>query len=152
MPKAEVMARDPPPAAEKAPPSERLKQAKEMLEQGLISQGEFDEIKTKAEQSELMVHEICRDIKSLDYAKRHLTLTITALKRLQMLVTAVEQLSVMTRERMYSEAAHLLQAVSQLLSHFSDYVGIKKVDALREEVAAIRMVADGSTDGDAPQA
>ena len=35
------------------------------------------DIKTKAEQSEAMVHEICRDIKSLDYAKRHLTLTIT---------------------------------------------------------------------------
>ena len=41
------------------------------------------DIKTKAEQSEEMVHEICHDIKSLDYAKRHLTLTITALKRLQ---------------------------------------------------------------------
>ena len=41
------------------------------------------DIKDKAEQSEQMVHEICRDIKSLDYAKRHLTLTITALKRLQ---------------------------------------------------------------------
>ena len=53
------------------------------------------EIKGKAEQSEQMVHEICRDIKSLDYAKRHLTTTITALKRLQMLVTAVEQLDVM---------------------------------------------------------
>ena len=50
------------------------------------------DIKAKAEASEQMVHEICRDIKSLDYAKRHLTLTITALKRLQMLVTAVEQL------------------------------------------------------------
>ena len=67
------------------------------------------DIKTKAEQSESMVHEICRDIKSLDYAKRHLTLTITALKRLQMLVTAVEQLAVMTAERMYAEAANLLQ-------------------------------------------
>lgn len=68
------------------------------------------DIKTKAEQSEQMVHEICRDIKSLDYAKRHLTQTITALKRLQMLVTAVEQLGVMARERMYSEASSLLQA------------------------------------------
>ena len=67
------------------------------------------EIKSKADASEQMVHEICRDIKSLDYAKRHLTQTITALKRLQMLVTAVEQLDVMARERMYSEAANLLQ-------------------------------------------
>jgi hypothetical protein len=32
-----------------------------------------------------MVQEITKDIKSLDYAKRHLTISITALKRLQML-------------------------------------------------------------------
>ena len=41
------------------------------------------DIKTKAEQSEAMVHEICRDIKSLDYAKRHLTLTITVRARVR---------------------------------------------------------------------
>ena len=33
--------------------------------------------------------EICRDIKKLDYAKSHLTATITALRRLSMLVSAV---------------------------------------------------------------
>lgn len=43
------------------------------------------EIKTKAEQSETMVQEICRDIKKLDCAKRHITTTITALHRLTML-------------------------------------------------------------------
>jgi hypothetical protein len=96
------------------------------------------DIKAKAERSQQMVHEICRDIKSLDYAKRHLTQTITALKRLQMLVTATEQLSVMARERMYSEAANLLHAVNQLLAHFEGYAGIKKVDALREQVGEIR--------------
>lgn len=43
------------------------------------------EIKAKAEQSEVMVQEICRDIKKLDYAKKHITTTITALHRLSML-------------------------------------------------------------------
>lgn len=43
------------------------------------------EIKTKAEQSETMVQEICRDIKKLDFAKKHITTTITALHRLTML-------------------------------------------------------------------
>lgn len=43
------------------------------------------EIKAKAEQSETMVQEICRDIKKLDYAKKHITTTITALHRLTML-------------------------------------------------------------------
>ncbi|EEY69612.1 uncharacterized protein PITG_18895 [Phytophthora infestans T30-4] len=43
------------------------------------------DIRGKAEQSEVMVQEICRDIKQLDYAKRHLQTTLTALKRLHML-------------------------------------------------------------------
>ena len=43
------------------------------------------EIKNKAEQSETMVQEICRDIKKLDFAKKHITTTITALHRLTML-------------------------------------------------------------------
>lgn len=46
------------------------------------------EIKEKATQSEQMVQEITHDIKSLDYAKRHLTTSITTLKRLQMLGNA----------------------------------------------------------------
>ncbi len=36
-----------------------------------------------------MVQEICRDIKKLDYAKQHLTQSITALRRFAMLCNAV---------------------------------------------------------------
>lgn len=68
-------------------------------------------IKTKAGQSEDLVQEICRDIKSLDVAKKNLTLTITALKRLVMLVTALEQLRQLAAGRQYKEASNLLQAV-----------------------------------------
>ena len=116
--------------------------ARKDLENGKQSVAELfvkvREIKGKAEQSEQMVHEICRDIKSLDYAKRHLTTTITALKRLQMLVTAVEQLVVMSRERMYAEAANLLEAVTQLLGHFAEYTHIDKVRELSDKVADVR--------------
>lgn len=45
----------------------------------------IQEIKSKAEQSETMVQEICRDIKKLDFAKKNITTTITALHRLTML-------------------------------------------------------------------
>mmetsp|Transcript_30917 Transcript_30917/g.66389 ORF Transcript_30917/g.66389 Transcript_30917/m.66389 type:complete len:734 (-) Transcript_30917:392-2593(-) len=116
--------------------------ARKDLELGKVAMaelfGKVREIKGKAERSEQMVHDICSDIKSLDNAKRHLTLTITALKRLQMLVTAAEQLAVMTRERMYVEAANLLQAVNQLLSHFEDYAGIAKIDELTAQIGEIR--------------
>eukprot|EP00887_Chlorella_sp_A99_P007688 scaffold20.g7688.t1 len=51
--------------------------------------GRIREIQRKAEQSELMVQEICRDIRKLDHAKKHLTATITALRRLSMLLNAI---------------------------------------------------------------
>lgn len=53
------------------------------------------EIKGKAAQSEIMVQEICRDIKRLDYAKKNLTLTITSLKRFHMLIKGVDKLEFM---------------------------------------------------------
>ena len=54
--------------------------------------GKINDIRRKAEQSEVMVQEICRDIKKLDYAKQHLTQSITALRRFAMLCNAVGQL------------------------------------------------------------
>ena len=75
----------------------------------------------------------------------------------QMLVQAVDQLAAMTRERMYPEAANLLQAraavahcpralptaaletqaVNQLLLHFEAYREVKKVNDLRDQISEI---------------
>ncbi|CAG8796574.1 32456_t:CDS:2, partial [Racocetra persica] len=91
-------------------------------------------IKEKASQSETMVQEITKDIKSLDYAKKHLTVSITALKRLQMLVTAVDQLKVMAQMKQYKETSQLLQAVLQLSSYFKSYKSIKRIAELSSSV------------------
>ncbi|CAM0884212.1 unnamed protein product [Alopecurus aequalis] len=98
------------------------------------------EIKTKAGQSETMVQEICRDIKKLDCAKRHITTTITALHRLTMLVSAVEQLQVMASKRQYKEAAAQLEAVNQLCSHFEAYRDVPKITELREKLKNIKKI------------
>ncbi|XP_027176359.1 vacuolar protein sorting-associated protein 53 A isoform X1 [Coffea eugenioides] len=98
------------------------------------------EIKTKAEQSETMVQEICRDIKKLDFAKKHITTTITALHRLTMLVSAVEQLQVMASKRQYKEAAAQVEAVNQLCSHFEAYRDIPKITELREKFKSIKQI------------
>ncbi|KAG8661783.1 vacuolar protein sorting-associated protein 53 A isoform X1 [Manihot esculenta] len=98
------------------------------------------EIKTKAEQSETMVQEICRDIKKLDFAKKHITTTITALHRLTMLVSAVEQLQIMASKRQYKEAAAQLEAVNQLCSHFEAYRDIPKITELREKFKNIKQI------------
>ncbi len=47
-------------------------------------------IKDKAEKSENLVYEMCKDIKSLDTAKKNLTFSITALKKFIMMLTAVD--------------------------------------------------------------
>ncbi|KAK9058949.1 hypothetical protein SSX86_021566 [Deinandra increscens subsp. villosa] len=98
------------------------------------------EIKTKAEQSETMVQEICRDIKKLDCAKKHITTTITALHRLTMLVSAIEQLQVMASKRKYKQAAAQLEAVNQLCSHFDAYRDIPKITELRDKFKNIKQI------------
>ncbi|KAL4598782.1 hypothetical protein ACB092_11G081900 [Castanea dentata] len=98
------------------------------------------EIKSKAEQSETMVQEICHDIKKLGFAKKHVTTTITALHRLTMLVSAVEQLQVMASKRQYKEAAAQLEAVNQLCSHFEAYRDIPKITELREKFKNIKQI------------
>uniref|UniRef100_A0A7S2S3J8 Vps53 N-terminal domain-containing protein n=1 Tax=Mucochytrium quahogii TaxID=96639 RepID=A0A7S2S3J8_9STRA len=86
-----------------------------------------------------MVQEICKDIKRLDNAKRHLTYTITSLKRFHMLITAVDQLELMVETRQYHETANLLQAVSQLLLHFDKHHEMKTILKLSESVAKTRV-------------
>ncbi|KVH91168.1 Vps53-like, N-terminal [Cynara cardunculus var. scolymus] len=98
------------------------------------------EIKTKAEQSETMVQGICRDIKKLDSAKKHITTTITALHRLTMLVSAIEQLQVMASKRQYKEASAQLEAVNQLCSHFDAYRDIPKIAELRDKFKNIKQI------------
>ncbi|CAG8483524.1 16677_t:CDS:10 [Rhizophagus irregularis] len=107
--------------------NEKIDEAKRAIEE-LFKR--IREIKDKATQSEVMVQEITKDIKSLDFAKRHLTISITALKRLQMLVTAVDQLRIMAHMKQYKETSQLLQAVLQLASYFKSYKSIKQIAEL----------------------
>lgn len=108
----------------------------------------MQEIKTKAEQSETMVQEICRDIKKLDFAKKHITTTITALHRLTMLVSAVEQLQVMASKRQYKEAAAQLEAVNQLCSYFEAYRDFQKITELREKFKSIKQILKSHVSSD----
>ena len=47
-------------------------------------------IKEKAESSEALVTEMCKDIKSLDIAKKNLTFSITAIRKFTMMTNAVD--------------------------------------------------------------
>ncbi|KAI7903387.1 Vps53-like protein [Cokeromyces recurvatus] len=98
----------------------------------------IQDIKLKATQSESMVQEITHDVKSLDYAKRHLTYSVTVLKRLQMLVTAVDQLETMSKNKQYKESAQLLQAVIQLMQHFKSFKSVPQISQLSNHINTLK--------------
>mmetsp|Transcript_16078 Transcript_16078/g.29856 ORF Transcript_16078/g.29856 Transcript_16078/m.29856 type:complete len:425 (+) Transcript_16078:33-1307(+) len=89
-------------------------------------------VQEKASQSEQTVREITKDMKRLDCAKRHLQRTITTLKRLHMLIHAVEglrQACLLQPYPDYKSASHLVDATRLLLKHFDAYT--QKVEPMR---------------------
>ena len=101
-------------------------------------EGKVGLIRSKAEESEAIVADICKDIKRLDRAKRNLQSTITALKRMHMLTSAVDQLRLAAGDGRYGESATLLEAVGHLLEYFAPYGDVPRIADLNGEVAAIR--------------
>jgi len=92
----------------------------------------IQQVRSKASQSEKTVREITKDMKRLDCAKRHLQRTITTLKRLHMLIHAVEglrQSCLLQPHPDYRSASHLVDATRLLLKHFEAYT--HKVEPLR---------------------
>ena len=90
------------------------------------------QVQQKAGQSETAVREITKDMKKLDLAKRHLQSTITTLKRLHMLIHAVEQLRLACLNKPFPDfqsAANLVDATRLLLRHFDAY--LEKVEPMR---------------------
>ena len=101
------------------------------------------QVQHQAQKSEAAVLEITRDMKRLDYAKKHLQRTITALKRLHMLLHAAEQLrmaamvSEVQRIPRYEAAAHLVDATRLLLGHFEGYMSsVPKMRQVRDAVVS----------------
>ena len=85
------------------------------------------------------MQDICRDIKALDVAKKHLTTTIETLNRLQMLVTSVHRLEQYVEAHEYIDAGRLLEAVQQLFKLFSEYHGVPTMRDLMERVDTVKL-------------
>lgn len=98
----------------------------------------IDDVRERALKTEQAITEMTLDIKQLDNAKRNLTLSMTALKRLQMLTTAYEQLRALSRTRQYRDCSQLVQAVIQLMAHFRSYRSIDQIATLSRNVADIQ--------------
>jgi hypothetical protein len=98
----------------------------------------IEDVRARAVATESSITSMTAEIKRLDNTKRNLTLSMTALKRLQMLTTAYEQLRGLAKARQYRECASLLQAVIQLMAHFRSYRSIDQIAALSRNVAELQ--------------
>lgn len=98
----------------------------------------IESVRGRALQTERDITTMTADIKRLDGTKRNLTLSMTALKRLQMLTTAYEQLRGLARTRQYRECAGLLLAVLQLMKHFNSYRSIEQIAVLSRNVSELQ--------------
>lgn len=98
----------------------------------------IESVRERAIQTERNITEMTADIKQLDNTKKNLTLSMTALKRLQMLTTAYEQLRALSKTRQYRECAQLLQAVIQLMAHFKSYRSIDQIATLSRNVSELQ--------------
>lgn len=114
---------------------ERMKSAQEELAQLFRK---IESVRLKATETERNITSMTADIKRLDGTKRNLTRSMTALKRLQMLTTAYEQLRGLAKTRQYRECAGLLQAVIQLMKHFNSYRSIEQIAALSRGVSDLQ--------------
>lgn len=98
----------------------------------------IEDVRSRAVQTEQDITTMTADIKRLDGTKRNLTVSMTALKRLQMLTTAYEQLRGLANTRQYRECAGLLQAVLQLMRHFNSYRSIEQIAVLSRGVGELQ--------------
>ncbi|KAF8134453.1 Vps53-like protein [Boletus edulis] len=89
--------------------------------------GQMSRIREKASESEAVVRNITKDIQALDLAKKNIMLSMTTLKRLQMLVNALTQLEEQVKEKKYTEVAHSLAAVKQLSASFKSYTSVNYI-------------------------
>ncbi|KAK9449720.1 Vps53-like protein [Limtongia smithiae] len=103
----------------------------------------IDTVRARAVKAEDTITAMTADIRKLDDTKRNLTLSMTMLKRLQMLTTAYEQLVVFVRNRDYKEAGSLLLAVIELVEYFKSYRSISQIATLSRNVATLQhQIAD----------
>lgn len=98
----------------------------------------IESVRERALATERTITDMTADIKRLDGTKRNLTLSMTALKRLQMLTTAYDQLRLLSNTRQYRDCAQLLEAVIQLMAHFKSYRSIDQIATLSKNVADLQ--------------
>ncbi|KAH9176699.1 Vps53-like protein [Lactarius sanguifluus] len=100
--------------------------------------GQMSLIREKAAESEAIVRNITRDIQVLDSAKKNLILSMTTLKRLQMLVHALSQLEDYVKDKKYSDITQSLSAVKQISASFKPYTSVPRISQLWKRIQELQ--------------
>jgi hypothetical protein len=96
----------------------------------------IQDIKSKAEQSEVMVQKITRDIKELDHGKKHLTSSVKAMGQLRELVLTLSKLDI--KQRNYREIAEAMKTITKHTTAFEKYKDIYKVNVVLNNVKDLK--------------
>ncbi|KAI0084909.1 Vps53-like protein [Irpex rosettiformis] len=123
----------------------RMQSIQEMISDLL---GQMSRIREKATESEAVVRNITKEIQMLDLAKKNLILSMTTLKRLQMLVNALGQLEEQVTENKYSEIAQTLAAVKQISNSFRPYNAVQRISQIWRRVQEIQSELRTKIDAD----
>ncbi|KAG7719146.1 hypothetical protein KL949_001996 [Ogataea haglerorum] len=99
--------------------------------------------KISAEATGSTINRMTASIKSLDNAKKNLTLTMTIMKRLQMLVTAYENLESFLSDttnpvKDYLQIKQLFSVVVELMNHFQSYKSIDEINTLNKKISSLK--------------
>ncbi|KAI0066196.1 hypothetical protein BV25DRAFT_1988653 [Artomyces pyxidatus] len=100
--------------------------------------GQMSRIREKATESEAIVRNITKDIQVLDLAKKNLILSMTTLKRLQMLVNALSQLEDYVKDKKYAEITQSLSAVKQISASFKPYTSVPRIAQLWKRIQELQ--------------
>ena len=70
---------------------------------------------------------MCKDIKTLDLAKKNITQSINCLGKFSDLITSLENLRNFSTEKNYKQAAHVLLSILDLSNYFKNYKDIPQI-------------------------
>ena len=82
----------------------------------------INDMHLKAIETGTIVKNICDDIKVLDNAKRNLTISVSALKKVKMVVISIEELEKNINELDYEKCAKNILALNSLMNYFKNYL------------------------------
>ncbi|OWB73145.1 hypothetical protein B5S31_g2878 [[Candida] boidinii] len=104
---------------------------------------DFDDAKNLAESTGKTINDMTSNIKILDNCKKNLILSMTILKRLQMLMTAYDSLNLMINDnknpnKKYKEINQLLSVVVELMQHFQSYKSIDDINTLNKRIGSLK--------------